>query len=270
MLSTRIHPSTLDGHSLRNQVANRLIIAVAVGDYEPGARLPSERELAQMLGVARVTVRSAIADLIEAGLLYSRQGKGGGTFIVQLDTPASADALRQTMTALRERIVDQHTAEAWLHGTVAAAAAENHREDDRNLLAQRLEECRQVVTGMALQKADERLHEAIANATHNDALKNTLFALERYTHVYAQAHPGGLKTGWHEFERQPLRDHERLIAAILARDVAAAHEVGREHAKINLYILEATLKYANYNIWVNTEESSAGRYETSNRTKDFR
>jgi len=46
------------------------------GDYEPGARLPSESELSRAYGVQRDTARRALKKLVDEGLIYKRPGKG--------------------------------------------------------------------------------------------------------------------------------------------------------------------------------------------------
>lgn len=55
--------------------------AVGAGDLVPGAALPPERELAAELGISRVTVRKALAGLVEAGLLTQR--RGSGTYVAE-------------------------------------------------------------------------------------------------------------------------------------------------------------------------------------------
>ena len=60
------------------RLAQSIRLSVLVG----GDRLPPERELAGTFGVSRVTLREAIAALRDAGLLESRRGHGGGTFVV--------------------------------------------------------------------------------------------------------------------------------------------------------------------------------------------
>ncbi len=61
----------------------RLAQAIRLGLVEVGERLPPERELAERLQVSRVTLREAIGALREAGLLESRRGRSGGTFVVR-------------------------------------------------------------------------------------------------------------------------------------------------------------------------------------------
>jgi GntR family transcriptional regulator len=56
-------------------------IVVQHGDIEPGHTLPSERDLSRALKLSRVTVRKAIAGLVEEGLLVQRHG--AGTFVAE-------------------------------------------------------------------------------------------------------------------------------------------------------------------------------------------
>jgi GntR family transcriptional regulator len=55
----------------------------AIGRLEPGTRLPSERELARRLRVARMTVRHALDSLERRGLVARQVGRGGGTFVAE-------------------------------------------------------------------------------------------------------------------------------------------------------------------------------------------
>jgi len=59
------------------RIAAELEQAIATGDYPPGARLPSERELAERYGVARGTIRQALTALRHSGAIASRQGARG-------------------------------------------------------------------------------------------------------------------------------------------------------------------------------------------------
>lgn len=50
--------------------------AILAGELEPGAKLPPERQLAESLGVNRLTLRNALAQLAAAGLVSVKQGSG--------------------------------------------------------------------------------------------------------------------------------------------------------------------------------------------------
>jgi len=75
-----------------DEVTDRLVTAVAIGEFVPGERLPVERALAQMLGVGRSTVHGAMHRLREAGLVEIRRGRNGGAFVRSDWTAASGAA----------------------------------------------------------------------------------------------------------------------------------------------------------------------------------
>ncbi|MFJ5925670.1 FadR/GntR family transcriptional regulator [Kitasatospora sp. NPDC092948] len=225
--------------TLSDRIGDRLIVAIAIGEYLPGVQLSPERELAAALGVGRVTVRAAIARLVDLGLLQKRRGRNGGTFVIGSDAVRAEPEIAQVLEAARAQLLDQYEAESWMHGAVAAAAAQRHTGSDRQALLLRLEEFRAAGSGPEAQAADELLHETIARAARSPALRDSLLALERRIHVRAPLHPWGTEATWQDMERRALRDHERLVEAILARDVAAAHEIGRLHARINIEHIEA-------------------------------
>lgn len=69
-----------------HQIARQLLALISDGTYRPGQRLPSEIDLAQQFGAARLTVRRAIAWLSEAGVVAVFPGRG--TFVaVELPDP---------------------------------------------------------------------------------------------------------------------------------------------------------------------------------------
>src|SRR5258708_17883231 len=70
----------LDTPSRVDEITDRLITAIAIGEYLPGARLPVERDLATSLGAGRMAVRGAVARLVQRGLVGTRPGRGGGSY----------------------------------------------------------------------------------------------------------------------------------------------------------------------------------------------
>ncbi|MCW2907548.1 MAG: GntR family transcriptional regulator, partial [Actinomycetia bacterium] len=81
------------------RIAERFVTAIALGQFVPGQRLPTERELAAMLSVSRATVREAIARLAEAGYVTVRRGRSGGTFVTSGWGPESAEMIRRTLSS---------------------------------------------------------------------------------------------------------------------------------------------------------------------------
>lgn len=66
----------LDPTPLPEQVANAVQKRIEDGEIEPGQPIPSEKSLQQEYGVARGTVRRAVALLVERGLVVTIQGRG--------------------------------------------------------------------------------------------------------------------------------------------------------------------------------------------------
>src|SRR5580704_17608054 len=79
------------------RIAERIVTAIALGEFVPDQRLPTERDLAVMLEVSRTTVREALQRLQAAGYVTTRRGRAGGTFVTT-GTGLDSDAMiRRTL-----------------------------------------------------------------------------------------------------------------------------------------------------------------------------
>ena len=92
----------------------------------PGLRLPSERELAEQLGISRSTLRQAITTLVQSGHLTSVRGRGGGTFVVQEPPLAEGSPTGPVREDWRE-VLDLRAA---VEVGTATLAADRASEDD--------------------------------------------------------------------------------------------------------------------------------------------
>jgi GntR family transcriptional regulator len=94
------HPASLELPAPRyHQVYVALRGWIADGTYPPGARLPAEPELCRAFGVSRITLRRAVGELVEQGVLVRRQGSG--TFVGE---PSAARSLRPDLRELSRRV----------------------------------------------------------------------------------------------------------------------------------------------------------------------
>src|SRR5699024_8183745 len=82
-------------------VSNYIREEIHSGTYGPGDRLPPQRELAELLGVSRVSVQEGLKHLVERGYLDVRRGASGGSFVTELSGPAERWRRR-----LRDRAVE--------------------------------------------------------------------------------------------------------------------------------------------------------------------
>lgn len=73
-----IDPNSID--PLYKQLKNLFIKAIEEKEFLPGQKIPSENSLASEYNISRITVRNAISELVDEGILIRRQGKG--TYVV--------------------------------------------------------------------------------------------------------------------------------------------------------------------------------------------
>ncbi len=71
------------GLTVHGQIEDWLADAIATGRLAPGDRLPTEQDLAEWLGVSRMTLRHALAELAQRGLVTRSVGRSGGTFVAE-------------------------------------------------------------------------------------------------------------------------------------------------------------------------------------------
>jgi len=71
------------GVTVHGQIEDWLADAIAAGRLAPGDRLPTEQDLAAWLGVSRMTLRHALAELAQRGLVLRAVGRSGGTFVAE-------------------------------------------------------------------------------------------------------------------------------------------------------------------------------------------
>ncbi len=71
------------GVTVHGQIEDWLADAIATGRLAPGNRLPTEQDLAAWLGVSRMTLRHALAELAQRGLVIRTVGRSGGTFVAE-------------------------------------------------------------------------------------------------------------------------------------------------------------------------------------------
>ena len=111
-------------------IVRRLGSAIALGLIADGEQLPAESELATSLGVATVTLREALSDLRRRGLVQTKRGRGGGSFVTVSEAALAELSRRRVQelatTDLRE-LGEFHAAVA---GTAARRAAERASTDE--------------------------------------------------------------------------------------------------------------------------------------------
>jgi GntR family transcriptional regulator, transcriptional repressor for pyruvate dehydrogenase complex len=211
------------------QIAGRLTTAIALGQYWPGQRLPSERRLAQLLQVSRSSVREALHLLAEAGQLEVRRGSSGGAFITSASSPGAAAMVRRALLPGWARLTQLLDFRCTVEQQVARLAAERATAEDRTAIQLRSEEyLASSSEKQHSQAADRALHKAIARAAHNR------FWYDLSLQLHYQVNQGiGTEPFSQELRRRGEEQHPLLAAAVVAGDVERSGELAARHFALN-------------------------------------
>jgi GntR family transcriptional regulator, transcriptional repressor for pyruvate dehydrogenase complex len=209
---------TIRKSSAREMVAAQIIEKITAGELAPGTRLPSQRELARLLGVGRSSVREAINALVVMGYLEPLQGKG--TFIKDM-LPAS-DPIENLEAAFSAgSIFEIMEARQLLECRSAALAAERADGERIRILKTALQKMNGTEKDYAIfLAADIRFHTAVADAAGNVVLcELTKLVLEKVV-----AHHNRLRTALlpPAYREVSIRTAGRVAEAIEKGDGEAA------------------------------------------------
>jgi GntR family transcriptional regulator, transcriptional repressor for pyruvate dehydrogenase complex len=207
------------------QIADRVATAIVLGEFVPGQRLPSQRDLASQLHVSRATAREALQRLVASGYIEIRRGRTGGASVREDWRPDSAAVVRRTLMTRWDRFEDLLDFRRLLEPVIARTAAE--RADTTDVAAVRDALDRYRAAGKDREKsraADEALHMAVARASHNAYLLALSSRMREEIGLGFSAEPYNAA-----IRRAALIDHGELAEAIMARDVERAGSVADRH-----------------------------------------
>lgn len=198
-------------------VMRRLETALLDGSLPVGARLPAERVLAQQYEVARNTVREAISRLAARGLLRSR--RGAGVYVTDMLRTGIVSPWGQLVAdhpALRDDILEFRRV---LEGATAYFAAQRADGDDLariRALRDELERTHAADDKTGEARADAKLHEAIAAASHNTMFLHLHTSVIGMLREHITINGTGLRELSEGSSEQLLLQHRALCEAICA------------------------------------------------------
>ena len=194
-----LKPVQKDAYSL-------ILEAIDTGLYRPGDRLV-ESELAERFGVSRTPIREALQRL-ETQSMLTRDGRS--LIVASLDHNQLAElyAVRTELEALAARLAARHASDEEIRVLRDMAAV------DRRMLGD----------AQGLSRANRRFHKQIHLASHNRFLVQQLDLVHRSMALLATT-----SFAAEGREEVALDEHDAIVAAIAARDEAAAAETLRHH-----------------------------------------
>ncbi len=246
--------SKIRNEKVADAVVQQIEDLIVEGVLRSGDRLPAERELAKKLDVSRPSLREAIKELEERGLLITRHG--GGTFVGDVIRSIFADEFVYLLHSNERAMADYIEFRRDIDMLAAGRAAERATEADKEILTRI-----QAVMVDAVERSDEDVmircdidfHIAVAGAAHNVVLLHSMQS------IYEQMVP----TCYKRLPRDPdavlmgniVSQHQGILQAILDGDVEAAQRASEAHGKF----LNSTMRDADIALW--RETTARRRFE---------
>ena len=218
----------LDDGALRSEaVVRRVGSAIALGLLADGEQLPAEAELAALLNVSTVTLRDALAELRALGLVQTRRGRGGGSFVRATD-----DALASLADVRLAQLATPDLRELGeLHGAVAAAAARLAASRASVREVARLRDLVDRLAGAESVTAQRRVEGRFYIEVAASAQSVRLTMQEMELHLELGQLPWPPATSPHLLD-VVVASHRAVVDAIAARDADRARSLTEEHVDL--------------------------------------
>jgi GntR family transcriptional repressor for pyruvate dehydrogenase complex len=209
------------------QIAEQIRTSIMAGEFSPGDKLPPERELAELFGVSRPSVREALNILATSGLVEAYQG--GGTVVKSLVETSTGHPLSELIKVERERALDVIEVRKGMEAWTAFYAAQRALPDDLRKMQVIIEQMERNLNGLApSEDLDANFHIVVAKATHNivwlhlmqsifDAMKEFQQSVWRAVYLTDEDH------------RTLYRHHRDIYEAINVRDPERARDAMLKH-----------------------------------------
>lgn len=225
-------------------------LARLVASSQPGARLPTERELCERLGVGRSTLREAVSSLAFIGAIQPRQGSG--TYVsAENDLPVER-LIGLGLMLQRSTVEEVIEVRRILEVESVRLAAERFEESDRRALEAIMAKMSELAADPSqASRCDVEYHVLLARASHNSVLVHLINGMRSLLEIWITK----------AVNRQPVveeivREHNAVLRAVFSRqpDRAAASMlvhlanaaerlfsvVGKDHSTANYIALLLT------------------------------
>lgn len=219
----------MNAQPLSTQIAEKLeSIILRDNIYFPGQQLPNERELSELLGASRTTIREAIKQLVARDILTIRRGVG--TFVSEhpgvIRDPLGIDSEPDTAAVL----IDWYRVRMALEGEAMEMVAANATDEELSQIRRLMdEEERQIdcsLNGDYL-SVDQSFHCALAKATHNVIMERLIPSLHATVYydlvksLYSRLRP--------RYDLNAIESHKLIVVHLERRDGSGANVAMRYH-----------------------------------------
>ncbi len=220
-------PINQKSESIYQRVVTELKTAIVQGKLKPGDRLPSERDLAEMLGVSRTSLREALKLLAASGLVTIKHGQG--VFIAEQEQDTYVRKFVDHLFIDKTKIAELFAIRKVLEVQAASWAAEHGTSDQKQMLIDIVLATRAKIKGnqedlSILAEHDSVFHNTLAIATNNSVLIDVMYSLldllgdSRFQAMQVPSRP-----------HRSLSEHEEVAQAIYMGDTERAKATMLNH-----------------------------------------
>jgi GntR family transcriptional repressor for pyruvate dehydrogenase complex len=214
---------------LSSAVTRQIEKLILRGILRPGERLPSERELAERLGVSRPSLREAVAELQDKGLLSTRAG--AGIFVADVLGSAFSPALIRLFAGHDEAVFDYIAFRRDMEGLAAERAARLASDTDLKVIQtvfDKMEAAHDKSNAKDEARFDAEFHIGIIEASHNVVM------LHMMRSMYQLLQEGVFYNRQVMFKQHTTRgalldQHRQINTALQARDATGARDAVIAH-----------------------------------------
>lgn len=229
-----------------DEVVQRVSQAIQLGLFVDGEQLPPETEFAAQLGVSAMTLREALATLRQQGLVETRRGRTGGTFVRRPAAPSVAalcERLRGMTTSTLRDLIDEQFAVSGAAAKLAAARASDASVRRLHTLVHQLTGAASLGSRI---RADSRFHIEVAIASQSERLTRLEVGLQTQLGELLWLPPDSAMTPVSDGLAAELPDpavaaaeHTAIAEAIAAEDGDRARLLAEQHVEQTLQRLTA-------------------------------
>ena len=218
-----------------------LIALLASGSWSPGQQLPSQRQLAERLGVSRPTVREALVALETMKLVSIRPGRG--IFLLRRTTeetaPNDCEAVWTSPPQPPSRLVQMYQFRYVVEPAVAGLVAKNATAaqiEDLKHLVERMRDTLQDFDPSLLARLNCAFHQQLVEAANNPFFTQSLAPSLTLMMEHQQPAPADPEA--------IVAEHETLLVALMARSTVKARRAMRRHIEASAARVHITLNLA--------------------------
>ncbi len=203
----------------------RQIEKLILEKLHPGDKLPSERELTELLGVSRSSIRDGLRRLELVGMVEPRQG--AGTVVREISPDVLVSPLAKVISNRKQMVAELLDFRKMLEPPLAARAARNATKEDivrmEDILRRQAEKLR---GGSLAVEEDSEFHYAISTASGNSVV---LKVLDVIMDMLRETRAQSLQTAGRP--QKSIAGHRRIMTAIKRRNGPAAEKAMQQHLK---------------------------------------